>query len=46
MSAHERPPKIEPGVKTDLAGQQDYARYLGLGQLLASQRPVSSCTLK
>jgi len=42
MSERAKPPKIEPGVKTDLAGQQDYGRYLGLGQLLSSQRPVSS----
>ncbi len=42
MSARAKPPKIEPGVKTDLAGQQDYARYLGLEQLLSSQQPVSS----
>jgi tryptophan 2,3-dioxygenase len=33
---------IEPGVKTDLAGEQDYGRYLNLGRLLSCQRPISS----
>ena len=42
MSERERPPRIEPGVKTDLAGQRDYARYLSLDRLLSSQQPVSS----
>ena len=32
---------LEPGVKTDLAGQLTYGRYLALDQLLDCQRPVS-----
>jgi tryptophan 2,3-dioxygenase len=32
---------LEPGVKTDLAGQLTYGRYLALDRLLACQHPVS-----
>ena len=32
---------LEPGVRTDLADQLTYGRYLALDQLLACQRPVS-----
>ena len=32
---------LEPGVKTDFAGQLTYGRYLALDQLLDCQRPVS-----
>jgi tryptophan 2,3-dioxygenase len=42
MSEQDPPAEIEPGVKTDLAGQLDYGRYLALDRLLTSQRPVSS----
>jgi tryptophan 2,3-dioxygenase len=42
MTEQEPPAGIEPGVKTDLAGQRDYSRYLALDRLLASQNPVSS----
>jgi tryptophan 2,3-dioxygenase len=34
-------PALEPGVKTDFAGQLTYGRYLALDQLLDCQRPVS-----
>lgn len=33
---------LEAGVKTDLAGQLDYGRYLALDRLLDCQRPVST----
>jgi tryptophan 2,3-dioxygenase len=42
MSKQDLPAEVEPGVKTDLAGQLDYGRYLALDRLLTSQRPVSS----
>jgi tryptophan 2,3-dioxygenase len=42
MSEQDPPGEIEPGVRTDLAGQLDYGRYLALDRLLDSQRPVSS----
>jgi len=42
MSDPEKAANVEPGVKTDLAGQRDYTRYLGLDRLLTSQQPVSS----
>lgn len=42
MSEQDPPAEIEPGVKTDLAGQLDYGGYLALDRLLTSQRPVSS----
>ena len=32
---------LEPGVRTDLADQLTYGRYLALDQLFACQRPVS-----
>ena len=32
---------LEPGVRTDLADQLTYGRYLALDELLACQRPVS-----
>ena len=32
---------LEPGVKTEFAGQLTYGRYLALDQLLDCQRPVS-----
>ncbi len=32
---------LEPGVKTDLAGQLSYGDYLALGRLLDCQHPVS-----
>jgi tryptophan 2,3-dioxygenase len=34
-------PDLEPGVRTDLAGQLTYGRYLDLDRLLGCQRPVS-----
>jgi tryptophan 2,3-dioxygenase len=37
----EREDDLEPGVRTDLADQLTYGRYLALDQLLACQRPVS-----
>jgi tryptophan 2,3-dioxygenase len=42
MSEQDPPGAVEPGVKTDLAGQLDYGGYLALDRLLTSQRPVSS----
>jgi tryptophan 2,3-dioxygenase len=42
MTSQDPPATIEPGLKTDLAGQLDYSRYLALDRLLTSQRPVSS----
>jgi tryptophan 2,3-dioxygenase len=42
MSEQDPPVEIEPGVRTDLAGQLDYGGYLALDRLLTSQRPVSS----
>ena len=42
MSEQDPAAGIERGVKTDLAGQLDYGRYLALDRLLSSQRPVSS----
>ena len=42
MSEQNPPVEVEPGVRTDLAGQLDYGRYLALDRLLTSQRPVSS----
>src|SRR4051812_23823242 len=33
--------EFEPGIKTDLAGQQRYSDYLQLSQLLSAQQPVS-----
>lgn len=33
---------LEPGVKTDLAGQLSYGDYLALGRLLDCQHPVSA----
>jgi tryptophan 2,3-dioxygenase len=42
MSERDSPGGVEPGVRTDLAGQLDYAGYLALDRLLSSQRPVSS----
>jgi tryptophan 2,3-dioxygenase len=41
MTEHDRPDDLEPGLKTELAGQLDYGGYLALDQLLTSQRPVS-----
>ena len=41
MSEPEQPAAIEPGVRTDLAGEHDYGGYLALDRLLTSQRPVS-----
>jgi len=32
---------LEPGIRTELAGQLTYGRYLALDQLLDCQRPVS-----
>ena len=34
-------PALEPGIKTEFAGQLTYGRYLALDQLLGCQRPVS-----
>ena len=34
-------PALEPGVRTEFAGQLTYGRYLALDQLLDCQRPVS-----
>jgi tryptophan 2,3-dioxygenase len=42
MTEPEQGAAIEPGVKTDLAGEQDYGRYLKLGRLLSCQDPSSS----
>jgi tryptophan 2,3-dioxygenase len=42
MSEPDPPVEVEPGVRTDLAGQLDYGGYLALDRLLTSQRPVSS----
>jgi tryptophan 2,3-dioxygenase len=42
MSEQEPTADVEPGVRTDLAGELDYGRYLALPELLACQRPVSS----
>jgi tryptophan 2,3-dioxygenase len=42
MGERDSPGDVEPGVRTDLAGQLDYAGYLALDRLLSSQRPVSS----
>lgn len=33
--------ELEPGVHVDLAGKLTYSRYLGLDELLSSQRPLS-----
>lgn len=41
MIEPERGKELEPGVKTDLAGQLTYGRYLALDRLLACQNPVS-----
>jgi tryptophan 2,3-dioxygenase len=42
MSEPDPQVEVEPGVRTDLAGQLDYGGYLALDRLLTSQRPVSS----
>jgi tryptophan 2,3-dioxygenase len=42
VSEPDPPVEVEPGVRTDLAGQLDYGGYLALDRLLTSQRPVSS----
>jgi tryptophan 2,3-dioxygenase len=37
----ETEPALEPGIRTEFAGQLTYGRYLALDQLLDCQRPVS-----
>ena len=41
VATHLPSAEIEPGVRTDLAGELDYRGYLALDRLLTSQRPVS-----